>query len=246
VEGDIFTGFTTFFNAGSIDNTAGYLDNVFGLITEEGNVSDAGYLANITFTAQSIADTSPVLLVDVGVTNESAYLSIEVVNGSVTVEAAGDVIPPEIVDIAVLISDPKDTLIGWENISCTVTDNIAVHQVQLNLTYPDMHSENVSMIKSGDTYYYNVTLSDVGSYEYFIWANDTSDNANTSPSDSFVIPPNWDINIDHQCSIVDLVLVAGHFDETGDNGWIREDVNNDGDVSIVDLVLVAGHFDETW
>ena len=52
--------------------------------------------------------------------------------------------------------------------------------------------------------------------------------------------------MDHDCSIVDLVLVAGHFDESGDVGWIREDVNNDGNVSIVDLVQVANHFDETW
>ena len=54
------------------------------------------------------------------------------------------------------------------------------------------------------------------------------------------------MNIDHDCSIVDLVLVAGHFDEEGPLGWIREDINNDGQVSIVDLVLIAGHFDEIW
>jgi hypothetical protein len=157
-----------------------------------------------------------------------------------------DEIPPEITSISVVMSDPLDTDIGWENISCTVTDNVLVDQVKLNITYPDLHTENVSMIKSGDTYYYNVTLSAVGTYEYFIWSNDTSDNTNTSTSDSFEIPPNWDINVDHDCSIVDLVLVAGHFDEAGPNGWIREDVSNDGDVSILDLVLVANHFDETW
>jgi hypothetical protein len=157
-----------------------------------------------------------------------------------------DEIPPEISSISVVMSDPVDTDIGWENISCTVTDNVLVDQVQLNLTYPDMHTENVSMTKSGDTYYYNVTLSTEGSYEYFIWSNDTSDNTNTSTSDTFEIPPNWDINIDHQCSIVDLIWIAGHFDETGPNGWIREDMNNDGDVSVLDLVLVSNHFDETW
>jgi hypothetical protein len=246
-EGDIFAGFTTFFNVGSIDNTAGYLDNVFGLITDEGNVSDAGYLANITFTAQSLADTSPLLLVDVGVTNESAYLSIEVVNGSVTVEAGGDVTPPEISSVSMVMSDPADTDIGWVNISCLVTDNVGVDEVWLNLTYPDLHVANLSMTAgSGDLFYVNASLSVVGSYSYFIWANDTSDNRDVSAVDGFELPPNWDINVDHDCSIVDLVFVAGHFDETGVNGWIREDVNNDGDVSIVDLVLVSGHFDETW
>ena len=98
----------------------------------------------------------------------------------------------------------------------------------------------------GDTYYHNTTFSDEGTYDYFIWTNDTSDNENTSVVDSFVIPPNWDINIDHQCSIVDLIWIVNHFDETGDFGWIREDLNNDGQVSIVDLVQVTSYFDETW
>jgi hypothetical protein len=151
-----------------------------------------------------------------------------------------------IADVSAMFSEPKDTDIGWVNISCMVTDNVLVDQVKLNLTFPDLHTENITMLQSGDVFYYNTTLSDVGSYSYFIWANDTSDNRDVSSVDGFEIPPNWDVNIDHQCSIVDLVFVAGHFDESGPNGWIREDVNNDGDVSIVDLVLVSGHFDETW
>jgi hypothetical protein len=162
------------------------------------------------------------------------------------VEFLGDAIPPEITDMTLTISDPKDTLIGWGNISCTVTDNIAVNLVQLNLTYPDMHTENISMTKTGDTYYHNTTLMDNGTYSYFIWVNDTSDNRNTSTGSPFELPPNWDILIDHDCNIMDLIFVANHFDETGPNGWIREDVNNDGQVSIVDLIQVANHFDETW
>ncbi|MFE3845432.1 LamG-like jellyroll fold domain-containing protein, partial [Thermoplasmatota archaeon] len=160
-----------------------------------------------------------------------------------------DVVPPVISDVDITISAPIDTdpSYGWENISCTVIDDMGVHSVYLNITYPDLHTENISMTDSGGgQYYYNTTYTEIGSYGYFIWANDASDNTNASSSNIFVIPPNWDINNDHDCSIFDLVLVAGHFDETGYNGWIREDVNNDGDVSIVDLVLVAGHFDETW
>ena len=98
----------------------------------------------------------------------------------------------------------------------------------------------------GNIYYFNSTFSDIGTHSYFIWANDTDDNQNKTTSDTFEVPPNWDMNLDHQCSIVDLIWIAGHFDETGINGWIREDLNNDGQVSIVDLVLVSGYFDETW
>ena len=157
-----------------------------------------------------------------------------------------DEISPVISDVSVVFSDPLDTVIGWENISCVVTDDVGVDQVWLNITYPDSHTENVSMSKSGDTYYFNVSLSAVGTYGFFIWANDTSDNRDSSGVDVFELPPNWDVNVDHQGSIVDLVLVAGHFDEVGVGGWLRSDVNNDGQVSIVDLVLVAGYFDETW
>ena len=102
------------------------------------------------------------------------------------------------------------------------------------------------MAKSGDVYYYNVTLSDTGSYSYYIWANDTSDNQDSTTTDSFELPPNWDINADHDCGVLDLVLIANKFDQTGPSGWIRQDVNNDGDVSVLDLVLVANHFDEIW
>jgi hypothetical protein len=245
-QGDIFHGFSTYSNNGTIDNIGGYIDNVYCLITEDGNVTEPGYLANISFTSLTTSGTSPLLLVDIGITNESAYVEIDIINGSVTVEFLGDAIPPEITDMMLTISDPKDTVIGWENFSCAVTDNIAVNLVQLNLTYPDMHTENISMTKTGDTYYHNTTLMDNGTYSYFIWVNDTSDNRNSSSGSPFELPPNWDILIDHDCNIIDLIQVANHFDETGPLGWIREDVNNDGDVSIVDLIQVSNHFDETW
>jgi len=98
----------------------------------------------------------------------------------------------------------------------------------------------------GTTFYYNATFSDAGTYSYFIWANDTSNNIDFSVSDTFEIPPNWDIFIDHDCNIFDLVQIANHFDETGPGGWIREDVDNNGDIQVFDLVLVANYFDDTW
>jgi len=39
-EGDIFDGYTTFFNDGTIDNNAGTIVDVYGLIVGAGNVSD--------------------------------------------------------------------------------------------------------------------------------------------------------------------------------------------------------------
>jgi hypothetical protein len=160
-----------------------------------------------------------------------------------------DTIPPVISDITVTMSDPVDTdpSYGWENISGTVTDNVGVYSVYLNVTYPDLHSENVSMVDGGGgQYYYNTTFSTAGNYSFFIWANDTSDNMNTSSIEVFSIPPNWDIHVDGECNVLDLVYQANHFDDTGTDGWIREDMNNDGEIGVLDLVLVSNHFDESW
>ena len=52
---------------------------------------------------------------------------------------------------------------------------------------------------------------------------------------------NADVNGDGIVNIQDLVLVASHFGETGENA---ADVNGDGEVNIQDLVLVAGAFGE--
>jgi hypothetical protein len=45
-EGTIFTGYTTFFHPGIINNTAGTIRDVYGLIVGTGNVSDQGSLTN--------------------------------------------------------------------------------------------------------------------------------------------------------------------------------------------------------
>ena len=84
-EGDIFDGYDTWFNNGTIDNTNGYIDNVYNLITEVGNVSDSGTLAIISFTAGSINGTSVLHLNDTGVSNATEYVSIIIQNGSVSV-----------------------------------------------------------------------------------------------------------------------------------------------------------------
>ena len=47
-EGDIFAGFTTFFNAGIIDNTAGTIVDVYDLIIGLGNVSISGTFVTIS------------------------------------------------------------------------------------------------------------------------------------------------------------------------------------------------------
>jgi len=164
------------------------------------------------------------------------------------ITAVLDILPPEITDVTLMTSYTLDIVpgFGWENFSCTVTDNVEVDEVQLNLTYPDLHTESIPMNKNGDNYYYNTTLTDAGYYNYYIWTNDTSRNENTSTTQPFELPPNWDVNKDGRVHLQDFVLVAMRYGDTGPNGWIREDVNNDGWVHLQDFVMIAGHYGEYW
>jgi len=161
-----------------------------------------------------------------------------------------DTASPEISNTSITMSDPADTQMGfgWENITCTVRDNVDVDEVFLNITYPDSTKTSVSMINVIGThnYYYNTSFSQYGNYSYSIWANDTSNNVDTSSSYTFLMPPNWDINNDGECNIYDYMLASSHYGETGAPGWIPEDVDNNGQIQVFDLVLVSEHYDESW
>lgn len=389
-EGTIFTGYTTFFNDGTINNTAGTIVDVYGLILGVGSVTTPGSLVSISFTAHLSSGTSSISLSDVGVTNETTYVPITVTNGTVTlreftlgvtldgsgsvtknpnqatyaygtvvqltatanagwtfsswtgnlsgstnptsitmngnksvtahftqnqytltitIDGSGSVtknpnqatytygqvvtltaVPgtgwafsswtgdltgsqnpktitmngnkavtahfsdsaaPQISGVARVTSDPLDTnpVYGWVNVSCTVTDNVAVSQVVLRIHNPGGSWNNVSMItRTAGNYYYRSTtaFSSVGNYSYSIWAKDTSNNANTTSNIAFSMPANWDLNTDGHCTIFDLVLVSNHYGQSGSNGWIREDADNNGEVQVLDLVFVSNHYGESW
>ncbi len=96
VEGDIFDNFSTFFNGGTIDNEAGSIVNIYGLIVGPGNVTDDGTFVTITFTAKQYSGTSDLEFIDVGtwttVVNETEYVPVNVTSGSV--EVVGGSSPP--------------------------------------------------------------------------------------------------------------------------------------------------------
>jgi len=83
-EGNLFNGYTTFFNNGTINNTAGTITNLYDLILGSGSVTNAGTCVIISFTACLASGTSTVGLSNVGVTNATSYQSVTVTNGSVT------------------------------------------------------------------------------------------------------------------------------------------------------------------
>ena len=74
-EGDFFSGYQTFFNAGIIDNEAGTIINIYNLIVGQGNITKDGTLVKITFTCLQV-QSSPLVLYDVGLTNETQYINM--------------------------------------------------------------------------------------------------------------------------------------------------------------------------
>jgi hypothetical protein len=83
-EGDIFDDYTTFFNAGTINNKFGTIVKVYGLIVGSGNVSHTGSFVSISFTAKVDTETSSFDISGIGVTNELGYIPISVYDGVIT------------------------------------------------------------------------------------------------------------------------------------------------------------------
>jgi len=164
------------------------------------------------------------------------YFSSDWLTDHFQIITAFDTTPPEITGVTVTHSVPKDTSLsgvpscfsgGWENFTCTVIDNVVVDEAQLNLTYPDAHTEYYIMNKDGDTYYYNTTLTDAGGhytpgYTYHIWADDLVGNEDTSaPQPEFELPLNADVyedihgELDGKVHFMDLVAVSGMYGQKG-------------------------------
>jgi hypothetical protein len=317
-EGTIFNGYTTFFNDGTINNNAGTIVDIYGLIQGPGGVINPGSLISVSFTALLTSGSSPIGLSQVGITNATAYVPITVTNGTVILreytliisfDGSGSVtknpnqgtypygsvvqltaVPttgwtfsswsgdltgstnptsitmnsnksitahfvnsalPQIYNLARTTSVPLDTdpAYGWVNVTCTVTDTVMISQVILRIHTPGGSWNNVSMVAKGSGQYYyrsNTAFSPAGNYNYSIYAKDINNNANTSNTVVFSMPPNWDINSDGECTILDLVLVSNHYGQTGLYGWIREDADNNGEIQVLDLVSVSNHFGESW
>ena len=67
-----------------------------------------------------------------------------------------------------------------------------------------------------------------------------------SPSDTFDLPMNEDVDMGGKVHFMDLVAVSMKYNDEGDPGWIREDVDNGGKVHFMDLVAISIHYNEKW
>jgi len=78
---------------------------------------------------------------------------------------------------------------GRTNISCTVTDNIAVKNVFVNITFPNGTSSIVECDKVAfrNTFFYSIICTEFGAYEYQIIAIDVFNNVNVSVPQQFSV-----------------------------------------------------------
>jgi len=62
-----------------------------------------------------------------------------------------------------------------------------------------------------------------------------------TPSVSSEIP-DYDVNSDGSCNILDIVLTANRLEESGAPGWIREDTDKNGHINIHDIIFISNHY----
>ncbi|MFH1101208.1 MAG: RHS repeat-associated core domain-containing protein [Methanobacteriota archaeon] len=105
-----------------------------------------------------------------------------------------DPLPPSISDVQATPSLQNPG--GNVNITCTVQDNVGVGTVNVNITYPNFITQNMTMNNLDATliYYFDTTYTLPGAYSYYIWAEDLCGNGIVSADYFFTIntPPTAD------------------------------------------------------
>ncbi len=82
----------------------------------------------------------------------------------------------------------SQTLRGPVNITADVSDNYALSEVSLRLTYPNGTMMNRTMASTfSETFYSNLSFDIPGTYNYSIMANDTSGNNAVSAEENFTV-----------------------------------------------------------
>jgi hypothetical protein len=81
----------------------------------------------------------------------------------------------------------QDT-IGWVNITCEILSMNSLNQVKLIVTHPDSSETNNTMINIlSNQYYLNITYNQIGTYNFYIWVDDTYGNQSQSDTYQFYI-----------------------------------------------------------
>jgi len=158
-EGTLFAGYNTFFNEGEISNNNGKILDVFNLILGSGNVSTNGSCITVSGVAGSSTGQSSIHLYDVGVTDETGYLQISTIDGSIIVQHDIDIsnpIPSDLssnidIDSSSLSVDISHESGGFFNYSIVTSPDIG--------SVSAVNQSNATMSCSIDGLYYDTTYS---------------------------------------------------------------------------------------
>ena len=250
-EDDLFTGYTTQFDPGTIDNTNGLITDVNGVITNPGaGVSSPGTFATISFTSKNTNGISPLDLPFVLVGNPDATaVIIDITYGSVQVKNA-----------SLLPASMADEIIPYKNhlkkTPLTITTSITstgsgIKEVALYYRYSSDNSTwnewtQYGANKTSAPYTWLFTPpQDVGYYEFYSIAVDNSTFPEDTPlfADAMCeIYPDWDVNMDKSVNILDMVMIGQIWGAMGPPGWIPADANKDGIINVLDLIMVGQYW----
>jgi len=107
--------------------------------------------------------------------------------------------------ISNVLAAPSSTLPGgFINITCDVTDNMEVDLVKAVVIGPVGFTPVNATMQPGINYYYNATYSIAGTYDYYIWANDTSDNGVLSATYHFAVTESLSIDVSMYWNLISI------------------------------------------
>lgn len=115
----------------------------------------------------------------------------------------------------------------------------------MDINFPNEGKYQGDLIKKqNDSHYFiNMSLNGSGVYVYSFLVSDAGGNTIQSDNFSFFVPDNWDVNMDGDVNLLDLIKIAIEYGLRGEKGWIRSDVDNNGIIDLLDFLVVGNHFD---
>jgi len=203
-KGDIFNNSETWFNAGTIDNSIGYIDNVYSLIMENKTVTNSGSLAIISFTAKEKNDTTILHLNDTGITNELGYLNYTINDGTIIIGSSeNSPIDPEPSNKPPYNPNkPSGINFGFTNITykfATVTSEPDDDKIEYLFDWDDNTKEIwIGQYNSNEVVSYDHTWKKPGIYEVRVKARDSLNNQSGWSSSLTIAIENQEENQNNQ------------------------------------------------
>ncbi len=222
-------GASTYFNAGQIDNIAGTITGVFGVIISPGQtVAQAGTFAVITMRAGSAGGSCPLTLSYVVVGDVAGNsVPVTVNNGTVNVDR-----PPVLANIG------NKTVNEGTTLTFTVSANDPDGD-PLTYSASGMPS-GATFNPATKTFTWMPSYRQAGSYHnvhFVVSANSANDTEDITITVNNVYQT--DVNGDGKVNVLDIITVTQHWNATGTNGWITEDINENGTVNVLDVILIG-------